>query len=433
MGRELTPEKLRLTCINLSEEISKGDDFLCNKDVTIFNSSIIKLQNSSNLLIASRGWYGNVRSWSGINFVIISLFSKELKKLKQNILDIDTKAVENKKLKFKALKDKVISHRESLTVGPEDPRLFYHGEDVYILINELNKKKQRHMFVSKVDIEKLTCGEKVEICKSLSTDFEKNWGPFIYKDKLHMIYDINPLKVFEFDKDFNCKLKMSVNDALLTKFNKSYPDLHFHIRNSTNLIDIGNDTFLGMGHSVLDYKGITEINKYLIPSLDESKYSKEDKHYFNKFFKLYSGFFYKLDMNNNEITEISPFFQLPNYESKQELIFFPVSIYLDKEKFVNISYNVGDNRSYYLKLHLDVIDISLYQKENIDFQMNHNINANYYIELVRSIRKILGYPLEKRDYYRFGDVNRIYASRKKRLSNIQKRSKKSKRRSKKFK
>jgi len=190
---------------------------------------------------------------------------------------------------------------------------------------------------------------------------------------------------------------------------------------------------LGMGHSVLDYKGITEINKYLIPSLDESKYSKEDKDYFKNFFKLYSGFFYKLDMSNNEITEISPFFQLPNYESKQELIFFPVSIYLDKEKFVNISYNVGDNRSYYLKLHLDVIDISLYQKENIDFQMNHNINANYYIELVRSIRKILGYPLEKRDYYRFGDVNRIYASRKKRLSNIQKRSKKSKRRSKKFK
>jgi hypothetical protein len=433
MSDKLTPEKLRLTCINLSEEISKGDDFLCNKDVTIFNSSIIQLKDSSNLLIASRGWYGDVRSWSGINFVIISLFSKELKKLKQNILDIDPKAVENKKLKFKELKDKVISHEEALTVGPEDPRLFYHGKDVYILMNELNKKKQRHMFVSKIDINNLTYGEKIEICKSLSTDFEKNWGPFIYKDKLHMIYDINPLKVFEFDKDFNCKLKMSVKDALLTKFNKSYPDLHFHIRNSTNLIDIGNDKFLGMGHGVLDYKGNTEINKYLIPSFDESKYSKEDKEYFKRFFKLYTGFFYKLDMNKNEITEISPFFQLPNYESKQELIFFPTSIYLDKEKFVNISYNVGDNRSYYLKLHLDVIDISLYDKENIDFQMNHNINQNYYIELVRSIRKVLGYPLEKRDYYRFGDVNRIYASRKKRLSNRRKNTKKSKRRSRKSK
>jgi hypothetical protein len=47
---------------------------------------------------------------------------------------------------------------------------------------------------------------------------------------------------------------------------------------------------------------------------------------------------------------------------------------------------------------------------------------------VRSIRKVLGYPLEKRDYYRFGDVNRIYASRKKRLSNRRRNTKKSKKR-----
>lgn len=433
MEGKLTPEKLRLTCINLSDEISRNDNFLSNKDVTIFNSSIIQLKDSSNLLIASRGWYGNVRSWSGINFVILSLFSKEFKKIKQTILDIDPKAIENKNLKFKQLEKKIIPHGDKLTVGPEDPRLFYQGDDIYILVNELNKKKQRHMFVSKVNTDNLTYGEKIEICKSLSTDFEKNWGPFVYKNKLHMVYDINPLKIFEFDKDFNCKLKINVNDVLLSKFNKSYPDLNFHIRNSTNLIDIGNDKFLGMGHGVLDYKGNTEINKYLIPSFDDSKYSKEDKEYFKKFFKLYTGFFYKVDMNKNEITEISPFFQLPNYESKQELIFFPTSIYLDKEKFVNISYNVGDNRSYYMKLHLDVIDISLYQKTNIDFQMNHNINQNYYIELVRSIRKILGYPIEKRDYYRFGDVNRIYASRKKRLSNRRKNTKKSKRRSRKSK
>ena len=435
MAIKLTPDKLRLTCINLSEEISRGDDFLCNKDVTIFNSSIIQLKKSDNLLIASRGWYGDIRSWDGINFVIISLFSKKLEKIKQNILDIDPKAIENKKFKFKKFKDRVIAHGETLLVGPEDPRLFYKNDDVYILINELNDKKQRHMFVSKVDVENLTYETKIEICKSLSTDFEKNWGPFIYKNKLHMIYDINPLKIFEFDDKFNCKLKFSLNDKLLKEFNKSYPDLHFHIRNSTNLIEIGKDKFLGMGHGVLDYKDNTEINKYLIPSFDNSKYSKQDKSYFKKYFKLYTGFFYKLDMKKQEIIEMSPFFQLPNYESKQELIFFPTSIHLDKDKFVNISYNVGDNRSYYLKLHLEVINISLYQKKTIDFQTNHNINPNYYVELIRSIRKVLGYPLDKRDYYRFGDVNRIYASKKKRLnkSNRHKRRKKSKKRSKKSK
>ena len=412
----LTKEKLNLTCINLSEEISRGDTFLLNKDVTIFNSSIIELEGSDRLLIASRGWYGNVRSWSGINFVVLSLFTRNLKKINQNILDIDPKAIVNKKMKFKELKDKVVPHGETLSVGPEDPRLFYHKGEMYILINELNDKKQRHMFISKIDINNLTYGKKIEICKSLSTDFEKNWGPFIYKGKLHMIYDINPLKIFEFDDNFKCKLTCNINDKILNKFNESYPDLHFHIRNSTNLIEIGKGIFLGMGHGVLDYKESIDINKFLIPLIDESKYSKEDKDYFKKFFKLYTGFFYKLDMNKKEITEISPFFQLPNYESKQELIFFPTSIYLDKEKFANISYNVGDNRSYYLKLHLDVVNISMYKKENIDFQMNHNINSNYYIELVRSIRKIMGYPIEKKEYYRFGDVNRIYASKKKKKS-----------------
>ena len=409
----LTKDKLRLTCINLSEEISKGDTFLSNKDVTIFNSSIIEIKNSDKLLIASRGWYGNVRSWSGINFVVLSLFTKNLKKIRQTILDIDPKAIVNKKMKFKELKDKIVPHGETLSVGPEDPRLFYHKDEIYILVNELNDKKQRHMFISKIDTNTLTYGEKTEICKSLSTDFEKNWGPFVYNGKLHMIYDINPLKIFEFDDNFKCKLTCNINDKILKKFNESYPDLHFHIRNSTNLINVGKNQFLGMGHGVLDYKESTEINKFLIPLIDKSKYSKEDKDYFKKFFKLYTGFFYKLDMNKKEITEISPFFQLPNYESKQELIFFPTSIYLDKEKFVNISYNVGDNRSYYLRLHLDVVNISLYKKENIDFQVNHNINSNYYLELVRSIRKVLGYPIEKKEYYRFGDVDRIYASKKK--------------------
>ena len=85
MKYNLNEEQLKLICINLSEEIKKGDKLLNNKDVTIFNSSIIELKNTSNLLIASRGWFGNVRSWDGINFVILSLFTKDLKKIKQNI------------------------------------------------------------------------------------------------------------------------------------------------------------------------------------------------------------------------------------------------------------------------------------------------------------------------------------------------------------
>ena len=58
------------------KKLKKVDKLLNNKDVTIFNSSIIEIENSNNLLIASRGWYGNVRSWDGINFVILSILQK---------------------------------------------------------------------------------------------------------------------------------------------------------------------------------------------------------------------------------------------------------------------------------------------------------------------------------------------------------------------
>jgi len=62
MKYNLKQEQLKLVCINLSEEIKRDDKLLTNKDITIFNSSILQLKNSDNLLIASRGWYGNVIS-----------------------------------------------------------------------------------------------------------------------------------------------------------------------------------------------------------------------------------------------------------------------------------------------------------------------------------------------------------------------------------
>ena len=116
-------------------------------------------------------------------------------------------------------------------------------------------------------------------------------------------------------------------------------------------------------------------------------------------------------MNKKDIVSLSPFFQLPNFESKQELIFFPCSIFIDKKDFVNISYSVGDNRSYVVKLHLNIIKISLYDKKNIDFQVNHNINPNYYVELIRNIRKIMGLSVQKKEYYKFKDVDKTLSSR----------------------
>ena len=145
----------------------------------------------------------------------------------------------------------------------------------------------------------------------------------------------------------------------------------------------------------------TEINKFLIPTIDSSNYNSYDKEYFKRFFKLYLGFFFCLDMKKKEITKISPFFQLPSKESKQELIFFPTSIYEDKNKFINISYSLGDNRSYLCKLHSEVIKSSLYDKENINIHTNFDINVNYYLELLRTLRIVFKFSHKLKDYVKY--------------------------------
>ena len=400
-------KELILSSISISQEIRRDNSLLTNKDITIFNSSLIPIKGTTNFLIASRGWYGNIRSWDGINFIVLTVFNRNYKKVKQNIIDVDLTLLEEHNLKFKEFKNRIVVHQKQASDGPEDPRLFYYKDDIFILVNELDDDNRRLMYLAVIDVDTLNYKiPKTLVCESQSTNFEKNWGPFTYKNKLHMLYDINPLKILEVDGQYNCKMVINKSDKKISDMVKSFGDLHFHMRNSSNLIKFGKE-YLGIGHAVLDYKQATDINKFLIPALADSDYSGTDKDYFNRFFKYYLGFFYTLDMNKQEITKISPFFQLPSKESKQELIFFPTSFYEDKDNFLNISYSLGDNRSYVCKLHREVVKASLYNKENIDVHMNFNVNPNYYLELLRTLRIMNNLPHSLKDYNIFvGTKNR---------------------------
>ena len=75
----LKNDQLQLTCINLTDEIKRGEILLNYPEITVFNSSIIKIKGTDNFLVASRGWYGNVRSWDGINFIILTIMNKNMK------------------------------------------------------------------------------------------------------------------------------------------------------------------------------------------------------------------------------------------------------------------------------------------------------------------------------------------------------------------
>ena len=148
-------DELELTCISLTDEIKRGNSMLNSKKITIFNSSVMPLKNTNNFLVASRGWYGNVRSWDGLNFIILSIFNHNYKKIDQKIVDIDTDLLKGQLLEFKEYKNRIIEHKNAISEGPEDPRLFYYQNEIYILINEIDEidkdPRRRLMYVAKID------------------------------------------------------------------------------------------------------------------------------------------------------------------------------------------------------------------------------------------------------------------------------------------
>ena len=96
---------LKIDTINILHELKKGNQILKSNNMTIFNSSCLPLKNSTNILIASRGWYGNIRSWDGINYIILSIFNKNYKKLTQNIIEFDKEILKDN-IEFKDFKKK---------------------------------------------------------------------------------------------------------------------------------------------------------------------------------------------------------------------------------------------------------------------------------------------------------------------------------------
>ena len=81
------------------------------------------------------------------------------KKKRQNIIDIDVKVLKEKNLKFKEFKKKIIEHQKTILEGPEDPRLFYYKNNIFMLINEIDDIKNIHvkdaMYLSTIDIDTL--------------------------------------------------------------------------------------------------------------------------------------------------------------------------------------------------------------------------------------------------------------------------------------
>ena len=60
-----------------------------------------------------------LRSWDGINFVVLTVFNRNYKKVKQNIIDVDLIFLEEHTLKFKEFKNRIVNRQKQASDGPE--------------------------------------------------------------------------------------------------------------------------------------------------------------------------------------------------------------------------------------------------------------------------------------------------------------------------
>ena len=75
--------ELVMKSVDLTKEIKRDNPLLKNKDITIFNSSVLPIKDTNEFLVASRGWYGNIRTWDGVNFIILTTMSSNYKKKRE--------------------------------------------------------------------------------------------------------------------------------------------------------------------------------------------------------------------------------------------------------------------------------------------------------------------------------------------------------------
>ena len=212
---------------------------------------------------------------------------------------------------------------------PEDSRLFNYNNTVYLLYNRV-KQNKRLMYL--YDMNK---NEEIELCSLISSNFEKNWGLFIHNNMKHIVYSIDPLKVYNIDGNYQCNLEKSIEYIdIFEKIKKTFHDnnIHVHFRNSSKLIP-KDGFYYGLGHCVFDVKEEGALKNLIDISHPEYEY-------FKNYPKLYLGFIYVLSVNGNnfKIEKISDLFQITK---QKELINFFSDLEIINDKFV-ICHGIAD-------------------------------------------------------------------------------------------
>jgi hypothetical protein len=120
--------------------------------------------------------------------------------------------------------------------GFEDPRSIIIGNYLYLVVSSRNSLyKKNQMFLIQIrtsdlnHTKNITPKRIIEITPSLiEIQSQKNWMPFLYDNKLHFVYNVNPHIIFECDIN---------TGKCIEKYNKKYFNFTLNARGSSNIIE----------------------------------------------------------------------------------------------------------------------------------------------------------------------------------------------------
>ena len=325
---------------NLTQDLRSSYEYNYN-----FNPSGVYV-GENEFIVTTRGWYGNIRSWEGKNIVYVA-------RIKINENDIGKKYGNV----IKILPDPDV----------EDARLFKWNNELWIICNGLNDDNERHMFLTKLTERDEVFGNEnlIELCPVNSQNFEKNWSPLILKNEIYFVYSITPFIMLKYEKNGrNCLKKKFATNKFLYDLMAHYSN-NIHIRGGTPFIQINENEWISVAHSVIINLRKTMRGLNILTS-KHFKESLDDREWLASYDRLYLMFFYtiKYDKGNFFIDKMSYMFQPPFLRHDVEYITFPSGL-------------TEDNDNYYL-----------FFGENDTESMMTQMNKKFVLSLLRDIRSL---------------------------------------------
>ena len=180
--------------------------------------------------------------WIGDRYISFNRISNYPDELYDNFLWMHELTAELEEIPNSGALVGIPTHSASLMApGPEDPRAILIDGELIILFNLQFRNNDRRMVLFNYMTKKLSVMKAPGL---VFTRAEKNWMPFVYKNKLHVIYLMDPLIILECKLDGECICLEGSGGC------KQNTNRHILARGGSPLTPLGNSgLYIGLLHA----------------------------------------------------------------------------------------------------------------------------------------------------------------------------------------